>query len=266
MADSFEKIWEFLVKINSFAGLFTFKENLVKSRKQRCLKWFCRLNAVCLLIMPINTILMFRNDLMYFIISATFLLTIIFTWFSCFTLLHNQETVLEIIDWCRNIYNLDQYHMLVIPKAWSQLDYTKKFCYKAVKVIFFLFNFDGFLVTIGLAIVFQLKPGEAFGKYQPPLPFYLPFVKQNNWATYAITLFLQTFGLNTLCQHFIYLVAIITTISIHLLRYLDLIYETVTQMNLFVIRNGSNINGEFETMELRRWIKRVCDMNCNFKK
>ena len=255
--------------MNSFAGLFTFKENVIKTFKKRFVRWSCILTMIGLQIMFINTTFMYRSDLMYLIMTVSFFITISVIILSCFSLVRYQERYLDVIDWCRNIYNLDQYHMLVRPEAISQLDKTSKFCDRLIHVIFVFLTVDSICITLGFAIVSQFLPNEIIGKYQPPLPYYLPFLEKENWVTYTITLILQCFGAHISGTYYGYLIVIFSTISIHFLKYLDLIYETVLQMKICLTRCGNpklEINNKLLEIETKKWTKTVCGMICNFKK
>lgn len=267
MADHFEDIWKSIVRINSFAGLFTFKENEITNRKETFYKWFSCLSYIGINIILINTVYIDRSNLMNFIISSGVLAVSLIIGFSCFSLVRYQRSYLELIDWCRNVYLLDQYHALVSPEASSQCEKASKFCNRVINLIFVAFTTDALCITLGFAIVDQLLPYHIFGKYQPPIPFYLPFLEQNNWITFTITLIIQTSGLYILAECYTYLLAIIITISIHFTVYLDLINETIVQMklNLARIEHAKGNLGSIDLrFEIKEWTTRICDMISEF--
>lgn len=262
MQGNFEDIWKYFVKINSFAGLFTFKENTMKTRKQKFFQWICNFGFFWFHIMLINTIHKNLNDLMNLVMTVSIYTTGLFTQMSCLLLVHHQEDFLKVIDWCRNFYSVEKYHPLIKEKAINQINITKNISYKAIKVSFFGFNLDALCVTFGSAILYQFLPINYIGKYQPPLPFYVPFLKLDNWITYSITIFSQYISVYIICQYFIYVFATIAIVSIHFLRYLDLIIATVIQMKIVLMKN-QELKFENQTKE---WTKTICDMISELKK
>lgn len=266
MTNNFDNIWKTVVKINSFAGLFTFKENAIKNRKQECFKWFCLFSYIGINILLSNTVYLNRTDLMMFIISGTVQVISIVVGLSCFILVCYQEDYLVVLDWCRNIYDFDQYHPLVKAKAINQLGEVNKMCYKILNIMFVVFTADALCITLGFAIICQILPFNIVEEYQPPVPFYLPILEQNNSITYLITVFMQSSGFYILVQYYIYLLAPTIIVSMHFLKYLDLINETVVQMKVVLSRMqllNSSVDAE---IEIKEWTKRICDMITSFKK
>ena len=121
MANNFEDIWKTLVKINSFAGLFTFKENTIKNRRQKFVKYFCLFSYIGINILLGNTVYLNHTNLMMLIISGAVQVISLVVGLSCFILVRNQENYLVVLDWCRNAYNLEQYHPLVKSKPLKML-------------------------------------------------------------------------------------------------------------------------------------------------
>lgn len=214
-------------------------------------------------IMLVNTVFMHRHDLMNLIIIASVLITGGIIAICRRSIVRNQEKYLQLLEWCRNIYDLDQYHTLIRVKAMKKLSKTQKFCNTIINVIFVGLISDILLITIGIALISKFLPDEIYPKYQPPVPIYLPFFEEKKLIDYLINLSIQSCGALITAQSFAYLLNIFLTVSIHILTYLDLIYETIVQMKKVLSLNEPG--GVCVGLDVKEWTKMICDMVSDFK-
>ena len=235
MEINFQDTWSLIVRLNSMAGLFSFKENSIKTRNQKIYQVYCLATYLLFLFITISGSIMYKYQLIMVFINISMCFVVIIYGLSSFEICRNQVVYDEVFDWCREIYSLNQYHQSMHRKVSNQLNRIQKISLRIIKGFTILCISDMFLVVVLLPIVTLFLPEEIYPKYTTPLPTCLPIQNRDNWPVYGLTVFIQITSCFTLAFHFIYTYCVFTTILIHIMGFLDIILETVEEIKCYIL-------------------------------
>lgn len=224
---SFESTWTLLVWLNSACGLFSFKENSIKARKQKIYQLYYCLIYFVLIFMIISGSIIYKDELVFVAICYISGFSLTFVGLSFFEMQRNQAEFEEIFDWCRLIYDISQYKPAIRRKILMKLENLQKKSLRMIKSCLILSLSEYLLVYIIFPILAVFLPEHIYPKYTTTLPFVFPIKNRDNWTVYSLTVMVQAMSIFHVFLHFVYSFFIFFTISIHFVGFLDVILEVV---------------------------------------
>lgn len=236
MAFSFDSLWCFYTKACAAAGILRFLE---PKRRTRCLKIyqkFCQFFFLVFVFSLTYTLATQRENLIIVIIAGAGIVIYFAVGAGPIRLCTSYDDFLGIIQWCSGLHNDGElFDKIVRPFAINHFEVAGQKSMKIMKILTYVLLFDGFATTILFTIFANLLPGEILlEKYQPPLPFDVPFHNGMTWKSFLANVIIQTMGIvnGTLLGNVV--MSIYCVIFVHLLAYLDVILVVVGQLDDFL--------------------------------
>lgn len=238
MTNKFDALWHLFVRICNAGGILSFNKTI----SQNPLSWkfklhqvFCAAATIIFVMTMAYTLLAVTDNFVVTIFTCAGLMIYIAVTFGPLKLVWEYEKFITVIDWCRKLYENENWEGSIQVIAKTHFDTTFSWCMKIMSNLTRLLVLDAFMVTIAWAAVGQML--HLLDKYRAPMPFILPVKKQDTWVVFFVNMTIQFCGnyVGTVLGGL--LMSIFVTIFMHFTTYLDVIEEViqkVVESNKFV--------------------------------
>lgn len=171
--------------------------------------------------------------------------------------------MVQIFDWCGGLHETKKnFHPLIHGVAQKRIEWAHKSSIKVIKLLAFILYGDTFSITICFAVLGLWLPESIHPKYEPPLPFYLPFEEQNTLRSFVITTLCQTKCTFDLATFYLIVLGSFYVISINIFAYLNVISDSIKMLDEFVQLELSKSSKEIPLLTIKEWIQIVTDLTC----
>lgn len=265
---TFNNIWKFLKRIDAFAGVFLFKDpSEKKTLLEKYLSYTMKKQAILITVFFISTLYVTNFKLISIVFCAS-VLTFMASWYiSMTTMIYRKKTFLHLIKWCEELYDIERkYHPKIQDIAVKNVVAMEKFCMKLLISLALILYIENVGYSLGFGIICIFLPENLHKKYDPPIPFYLPFKRQDTWLAFGITVFAELMICIDGATFTLYVAGPFFCIWLHIFGYLKTIVDAAQQMKgemlskvrFFVV--DENIRGKEGELSFEEWIKILTDM------
>lgn len=175
----------------------------------------------------------------------------------------NRDVIKDLFSWCEKIYDVaNTFHQKVRNLAEAEVSWLHRWSVNLAKWFIKTVYFETFLITIVMPLIGFFLPDHIYGKFQLPLPMYLPLKDQDNWTVFLVTAALQfVFSVNVTSMT-VLVWGVILFEMFHIYGYLKIIEKSIGHMidEMEATSDLKSLN-----KSLKEWIPIVVDMICDAK-
>lgn len=228
---NFERIWKILKGLDAAIGVFAFKDSAQRTILENLLKLTVPRHVFLWSFLVVSTLILTDFQLISVILTGSTSTVML----ACYTviIISKKTTFKKVIKWCEKLYDVEEkYHKVVQKSAETHLISIETRVTKILKWLRIVLYIDAVGFTFGFAIIGYFLPDIIYPKFSLPVPFYMPFEKQDTWLTFMTTVVVQTIVAVDTATMAIYLWGVGLCGLIHILGYLELVQEMADQITL----------------------------------
>lgn len=261
--NKFDDIWQVIQKLSLTSGLFIYPNVTAKKWLKQTLILNQPISISLMFIMFIHTAKVTNYSLMSMIFVTIFIINYLTGFYGCYTILKNREHVERILFWCRSLYETKMtFHPIIQDSARKWVAWANKSSMKLIKVLLVILLTDTFCLTLGFAAIGLVLPEFIIPKYEPPLPFYLPFDNQNTLKSFIITTLCQTKCIFDLACVFMIILGSLYIISLHIYAFLNIIEDSIGMTGDFTDLYKPNHSKNENCHDITEWIQIITELIC----
>ncbi|XP_063708637.1 uncharacterized protein LOC134837202 [Culicoides brevitarsis] len=261
----FAETWKILLQLDFITGSFLFHNSKQKNFKEKFIKLY--IIGICVLtIVLLYGILYcekFKKSLAYIIFGAMLqlFLTILL---SMWLLTSNKKEIRSLFTWCEKIYEKSSFHQKLRKIVTEKVTWIHEWSIKILKYLRVITYVEFLGILTVIPVIGYFLPDQIYGKYQLPVPLFLPVKSQDNWIVFLSTSALQIVLLTETVTMGQLIWGVVLVILFHIYGFLEILEASVDQMKedlLFL----HDFRRKKDDLSPKMWISMLVDMICDVK-
>lgn len=282
---TFTNILKLIKQFDTALGIFLYKPpDEKKTSKEKCLSMTLSTFLTMITVLVVSTLIVTKFALINFIFSCS-VFSIAGSLCVFVAKINRNKTILkDLLDWCEGLYNLEKSFVEVVQQtAATHLIAVEKRTSKLLKWLRIVMYVDVLFITFGLAFIGLFLSEDIHPKFGLPIPFYLPFKKQESWLAFITTIFWIVKCAIDTATIIVFVFGMFFCIALHILGFLDIIKDIVEKMKEELKMNQTEIDEDEQSSTMKsnsiiqvkpvaiinesaafhEWTKIITEMICN---